>query len=1324
MIEMTMISVSEMLPTYMTRRARMTLKGMTGAVLAAACLLAAPLARPQETVCARVKIEIKQELTLERQAFDAEMRISNTTDGSAIDNVGVVVKVTDESGTPVQVSDDPNNTSAKFFLRLSSKENIAAVDGTGAVAPKTVATINWLLIPAPGSAGNSALGKKYLVGATLRYRFGGQDTVLEVAPDVITVKPLPLLTLDYFIPQDVWADDPLTPAVEATEPFTLGVRVKNNGLATAKGLKIDSAQPKIVENLQGLLINFLLTGSYLNDAPTQNSLLINFGDIAGGTSKMGRWNMETTLAGKFVDFSASFSHSDELGGALTSIMQATNAHFLIHDVRVDLPGRDNVRDFLARDGDVVRIYESDGPDTVVTDQSAQASLSAGTDANGVASYRLRFPATAGFAYVRLTDPFNGAKAIGTVMRADAKQLGSENAWLSKTRNAQTKKWEYWINFFDANTSGVYDSQFQAAPSVPRAPVLQFIADRTVKEGRQVSFIVEASSPDGKALVLSASPLPAGAGFTQQAADPSAPGLVRAVFDWTPAKGRAGNYLVVYSANDGGLTTTRSASIKVEADTTPAGPAAPTIDSPLAGAQVRDPAALVLSVNSALQPGAGATVQFELYADEAASQLISSATLAQAGGANSPQATSWPVPLALADNTPYWWRARAFDGTLYSTWTGARLFVNSGNDAPEMFNLASPLGEAVVASLTPQLAWNNSADRDGDAITYHAMLYRDAELRELLAQSPELAQDPSGMVGWTVPVALTDRAKYYWRVQATDAQGATRMSVLRGFTVNLSNQTPSVPVLRTPAQNGQSSTTTVKLEVANSVDAERDPLTYVFELDSVNSFDSPAKVTTTVAQSAGASTIRNIGGLLENQSYWWRVKARDGHTDSAWAVGQFMVNAANQAPAVPTVKNPGNGAWSASLQPSLEAYAVKDPENAAVRYQFEVYRDAALSSRLLEASSSNSAVILPQALTDNTSYWWRVRALDTQGAASAWSQAALLLVRAGGVQPPSVNLSAPAVAQQAQTLDGRKLLAIRWEGADPNRSASVALFYTSSRTGFGGTRIVDGLRLGSGATTGEYLWDVSALAPGAYYVYAETYDAGGVSRGYAPGALVQPNPASTAAIQISAAAPWQEAALQTLTVSASGTSGAALSVPVLGVARNLGAELVLLPQAGSASRSIQVAVPYQCDKHQTSVAVQVGPVVTEDGNLIGRGGAAIAVPLTYATSNISDETLRVCELRIVSERKVNPTQSDFVVTGKLSNFGAPVISGKVVPYGVSPSSSGMEGVTLISGALTFGPVGKGEVGASSTSVTLRSISGARGVNTILTKGVKWASQLAR
>src|SRR4051812_28675720 len=67
---------------------------MLSRALLSASLVAAPLlAQAQETVCARVKIEIKQELTLERQAFDATMKINNTTDTGVIENVSVVVKV-------------------------------------------------------------------------------------------------------------------------------------------------------------------------------------------------------------------------------------------------------------------------------------------------------------------------------------------------------------------------------------------------------------------------------------------------------------------------------------------------------------------------------------------------------------------------------------------------------------------------------------------------------------------------------------------------------------------------------------------------------------------------------------------------------------------------------------------------------------------------------------------------------------------------------------------------------------------------------------------------------------------------------------------------------------------------------------------------------------------------------------------------------------------------------------------------------------------------------------------------------------------------------
>ena len=159
--------------------------------------------------------------------------------------------------------------------------------------------------------------------------------------------------------------------------------------------------------------------------------------------------MITSLSGKFVDFKATFTHADELGGALTSLIQATNTHFLIHDVRVDLPGRDQIRDFLALDGNAIRVYESDLLDSLVTDQSGASSFAAGT--NGV--YALNAPATAGFMYVSLPDPFNGAKAMGRVVRSDGKVLAAENTWFSKTRNADKTTWNYRVNFFDVNHPG-------------------------------------------------------------------------------------------------------------------------------------------------------------------------------------------------------------------------------------------------------------------------------------------------------------------------------------------------------------------------------------------------------------------------------------------------------------------------------------------------------------------------------------------------------------------------------------------------------------------------------------------------------------------------------------------------------------------------------------------------------------------------------------------------------------------------------------------------------------------------------------------------------
>ena len=234
----------------------------------------------EDTVCARVKIEIRQELTLERQAFDAHMRINNGLSHITLEDVDVEVSFKDEEGDSVLASSDPDNTDALFFIRLDSMENIDDVDGSGTVTPSTTADIHWLIIPAPGASNGLEQGTLYYVGATLTYTVGGEEHVTEVTPDYIYVKPMPELVLDYFLPSDVYGDDAFTPEIEPPIPFSLGVRVKNSGFGVARSVKIDSAQPKIVENEQGLLINFVIEGSEVNGEPATDSLLVNLGDIS------------------------------------------------------------------------------------------------------------------------------------------------------------------------------------------------------------------------------------------------------------------------------------------------------------------------------------------------------------------------------------------------------------------------------------------------------------------------------------------------------------------------------------------------------------------------------------------------------------------------------------------------------------------------------------------------------------------------------------------------------------------------------------------------------------------------------------------------------------------------------------------------------------------------------------------------------------------------------------------------------------------------------------------------------------------------------------
>ena len=233
-------------------------------------------------VCASVRVQIQQELTLTRVGFEAQLEILN--DGSfPLENVSVSLRATifgnsTEEATELFVFDDPDLA------------GVSAVDGTGTMATNTQAKATWLILPLTAAA--PMFDTKYDVGGVLTYTIDGVKYVQVLAPDTITVRPDPQLYLTYFHSRIAYSDDPFTPdIVEPTIPFQLGLIIENRGYGTANDVEIISSQPEIIENEKGLLVDFSIIGARLGNEPTANTLKIDFGTIEPQSNVVGVWDL-------------------------------------------------------------------------------------------------------------------------------------------------------------------------------------------------------------------------------------------------------------------------------------------------------------------------------------------------------------------------------------------------------------------------------------------------------------------------------------------------------------------------------------------------------------------------------------------------------------------------------------------------------------------------------------------------------------------------------------------------------------------------------------------------------------------------------------------------------------------------------------------------------------------------------------------------------------------------------------------------------------------------------------------------------------------------
>ncbi|MBI4848034.1 MAG: thrombospondin type 3 repeat-containing protein, partial [Nitrospirae bacterium] len=247
-----------------------------------------------------VKLQIDQKVSIEREAFNAKLNLKPTV--SSLNNVKLNLVIKDNDG---------NDASSLFFVVVTQKSGISSLEGGNVSGP---AEVNWQLIPSSSAGGTKAEGLNYTVKAKIEYTYGGNSFSYTTQSETVTVKPMPKLTVDYYLPY----------VVMAGKPVKIKVKVTNNGAGTARNIVISSAQPRIVENENNIPISFVLNGS----SSSPNGLTINFGDVPAGGVVEGYWLLSTTKSGYFIEFTSTLKHENYLGIQIDPLIEAVNTYMV------------------------------------------------------------------------------------------------------------------------------------------------------------------------------------------------------------------------------------------------------------------------------------------------------------------------------------------------------------------------------------------------------------------------------------------------------------------------------------------------------------------------------------------------------------------------------------------------------------------------------------------------------------------------------------------------------------------------------------------------------------------------------------------------------------------------------------------------------------------------------------------------------------------------------------------------------------------------------------------------------------------------------------
>ena len=425
------------------------------------------LATGKESVCAKVKLEIKQKLTMTRQAVRGTLTVENGSATEAMEDITLNFVVTDPDG----------NIATRHIMEITT-ENLEGFTGAldynsgWSLGAKQTGVATFLFIPTRYAAPDEPVQYTFAGTITFRDPFTGEMMTRELETERLTVSPSPVLDLTYFMQRDIFGDDPLTETVEPIVPAQFSLLINNKGNGDATKVKMLTNQPQIVENEKGLLVGFEIQSSQLNGGDKTMALgqavATDFGTIPANSTAYAQWWLTSTLTGHFTDYDVTATHLTSYDNPDLTLLDQVTIHELIHQVEVPWatvsPSTPPLIGFLCNDTEDYedmpdQMYLSDGTTAPV----AVVASASTTPRDGFSDQFLLtvYPGQEGWNYGSVADPTGGTRRLLKVQRWDGTagdDLPQANFWQTDRTlvDALDPVYENRLHFCDQMTYGEYN----------------------------------------------------------------------------------------------------------------------------------------------------------------------------------------------------------------------------------------------------------------------------------------------------------------------------------------------------------------------------------------------------------------------------------------------------------------------------------------------------------------------------------------------------------------------------------------------------------------------------------------------------------------------------------------------------------------------------------------------------------------------------------------------------------------------------------------------------------------------------------------------------